>query len=69
MKNKKQEEIDTLNAEIHLLLDSGLSIKEFIRKRLFEKYMETGDSRIKDIAAEYFVEKLGDDDSHVDDGK
>jgi len=61
MENNYTEEAEALNKEIKMLLDSGMTVQEFIRRRLLHKYAETGDDRIKDIAADYFISKLEDD--------
>lgn len=62
-KKNYTEEIETLNKEIEMLMKSGMTVQEFIRRRLFEKYSETGDERLKDIAADYFIARMEDDEN------
>ena len=65
MTKNYDKEIKALNEEIRLLMDSKMSVTEFIRKRLFEEYAKTGDEKIKEIAVEYFVDRLDDEPANA----
>ena len=53
----KQQKIKNLNNLIEEYMQSGMKLNAFIRKHMFEQYVN-GDKELKDIAAEYFIDNL-----------
>ena len=55
---KDKEKIKNLMAVIDEYVSSGLSISDFVREHSFKEYGLTGAEELKDVATEYFIEKL-----------
>jgi len=55
---KDKEKIKNLMAVIDEYVSSGLSISDFVREHSFKEYGLTGAEELKEVATEYFIEKL-----------
>jgi len=58
MKKIKDKNIEKLNKILEEYEKSGLKVSEFMRRHMFEEYINNGDKKIEDIAKEYFIEHL-----------
>lgn len=56
--SKLEEKINTLNDVITEYMKSGKGLNEFVHEHVYKEYIETGDEKLKEMAIDYFLEKM-----------